>query len=118
MNLVLHIYEDENLSKVKREATADKLKIPYRVAMSLISLLDNTDINSEKDLIKLVSSMPDKLDKIIKATFDVTEAELECVDAAELVAVAKDLYGWAMDKITGIKGGNDSKNALTAAEKI
>ena len=109
MNLLLKIYTDETLTKVKRVAEADHIKIPYRVAITLIESLDKLNLNSEADLINLVGNSAGQLDKIIKATFGVTELELDCVDAGELGAVAIELYKWAMEKINSIKG-NNSKN--------
>lgn len=115
MELRLNIYTDDSLTELKRTAEADKVKIPYRVAMALISALDNLNINSETDLLKFVGGSAGHLDKIIKATFGLSELELECVDAGELGAVAMELYKWAMEKIKSIRG-NDSKNVMTAAQ--
>lgn len=112
MNLVLNIYTDDTLSEIKRVAEAERLKIPYRVSIYLISSLENISIDNENDLIKFVSGSMDKLDKIIKATFGVSEAELECVDGAELINVGVELYKWAMNKLQNIKQGNNSKNVM------
>lgn len=117
MKLVLNIYEDETLSKVKRVAEADKVKIPYRVSMFILQSLENVNLKTQDDLFKFVVGATDKLDKIIKATFGVSENELDCIDTAELIPVAMELYDWAMEKINTL-AGKDSKNAQTAAEKI
>lgn len=113
MNFKLNVYEDESLSAVKRVAEADSVKIPYRVAMSLINSLDGVSMDDNASLLKVVTGNTEKLDKIIKATFGVSETELDCVDAGELGAVAVELYRWAMDKIKDIKG-NNPKNAPAA----
>ena len=113
MRLALKVYTDETLTEVKRVAEADKVKIPYRVAINIISSLDGMDIESDKDLLGFVCKSADKLDKIVKATFGLSELELDCVDGGELVEVAKELYTWAMDKVKEIKG-NSSKNAAEA----
>ena len=110
MQLKLNVYKDDTLTELDREVTADKLKIPYRVAMYVIQSLDDIDLDNETDVLKLLTSNVDKVDKIIKATFGLNDDELECIDAAELVATAKELYQWAIGKVNGIKGGN-SKNA-------
>lgn len=106
MNIVLNIYTDESLTEIKRTAEADKLKIPYRVAINIIESLDGLDIKNENELIKFLGSSAGKLDKIIKATFGVSESELDCVDAGELGAVGSELYKWAMEKIQGISSKN------------
>ena len=113
MNLVLNIYTDETLTEVKRKAEAERVKIPYRVAINLINSLEGLDIKNDNDVISVITGSADKLDKIIKANFGVSELELDCVDAGELGAVAIELYKWAMDKVKSIKG-NDSKNSQTA----
>lgn len=114
MNLVLNVYTDESLTEVKRQVEADRLKIPYRVALYIAQSLDNLDLKNDNDLLKFVTGNLDKLDKIIKATFGVSDTELECVDVAELGAVASELYKWGMDKLKSLKG-NDSKNLQATA---
>lgn len=114
MNLVLNIYTDETLTEVKRQVEADRLKIPYRVAMYIAQSLDTVDIKNNDDILKFVTGNLDKVDKIIKATFGVSDSELECVDVSELGAVAVELYKWGMDKLKSLKG-NDSKNSQTTA---
>lgn len=110
MKLVLNIYTDDTLREVKRKAEADQLRIPYRVAMYIGQSLDTLDLKNENDIFKFVTGSLDKVDKIIKATFGVTDTELECVDVAELGAVAVELYKWGIDKLNSLKGDN-SKNA-------
>lgn len=107
MNLVLNIYTDETLTEVKRVAEADRLKIPYRVAMTVAQSLDELDINNQDDLLKAITGNLDKVDKIIKATFAVTDTELECVDVAELGNVVMEIYKWGLEKINSLKGGNE-----------
>lgn len=114
MKLVLNIYTDDTLTEVKRVAEADRLKVPYRVAMYIGQSLDTVDLKNEDDIFKFVTGSLDKLDKIVKATFGVTDTELECVDVAELGAVAVELYKWGIDKINSLKGDN-SKNVETTA---
>ena len=114
MELKLTIYTDDTLTDVKRVAEADRLKIPYRVSIYIINSLETVNINDENDLIKFITGSMDKLDKIIKATFGVSESELECVDGAELINVGVELYKWAMDKLKNMKQGNNSKNAVEA----
>lgn len=109
MNLVLNIYTDDSLTDIKRTVEADKLKIPYRVSVFLIQSLDNTEINSDEDLVKFVSRNIDKMDKILKATFGITDTELDCIDSGELIEVLKELFRWGIEKINSIKKSN-SKN--------
>ena len=110
MNLVLNIYTDETLTEIKRKAEADRLKIPYRVAIYIGQSLDKLDLKNESDLLNFVGGNIENLDKIIKATFGVSETELDCIDAGELGSVAKEIYKWGIEKLNSLKGGNE-KNA-------
>ena len=114
MNLVLNIYTDDTLTEIKRVAEADRLKIPYRVAMYIGQSLDTLELKNEDDIFKFLTGSMDKLDKVIKATFGVTDTELDCVDVAELGAVGVELYKWGIEKLQSLKG-NNSKNVVTTA---
>lgn len=109
MNLVLNIYTDDTLTNLKRTVEADRLKIPYRVAINVAQSLESLDLDNEKEVLNFVGSNIEKVDKVIKATFGVTDSELECIDISELGSVAKEIYAWAIDKFNSLKG-NDSKN--------
>ena len=115
MKLVLNIYTDDSLTEIKRIAEADRLKIPYRVAMYVAEALDSVDLKSEDDVFRFVIGSLDKLDKVIKATFGLSETELECIDVSELGAVGVEIYKWGIEKIKSLKG-NNKKNALMTAE--
>lgn len=117
MNLKLNIYTDESLAEIKRTVEAEEVKIPYRVAMNIINSLEGVSVKNNDDLISFVGKSIDKLDKIIKATFKVSESELDCIDASELITVCVDLYNWALGKMNKFNGGNDSKNSLETVEK-
>ena len=114
MKLVLNVYTDDTLREIKRVAEADRLKVPYRVAMYIAQTLEGLDFKDEDELFKLITGSLDKLDKVVKATFGVTDTELECVDVTELGEVAVELYKWGIDKLNSLKG-NDSKNGETTA---
>ena len=55
------------------------------------------------------------MDKIIKATFNVSELELDCIDTMELADVAMEIYAWGVEKIKSLKQGNNSKNVVETA---
>lgn len=109
MNLVLNIYTDDTLTEIKRTVEADRLKIPYRVALTVAQSLDDLDLDNvnDKQVLNLITGNLDKIDKIIKATFGVSDTELECVDVSELTNVAMELYNWGLEKISSLKGGNE-----------
>ena len=107
MNLVLNIYTDDTLTELKRVAEADRLKIPYRVAIYIGQSLDKLDLKNDSDLLNFVGGNMENLDKIIKATFSVSETELDCIDAGELGAVAMEIYKWGINKLNSLKGGQE-----------
>lgn len=109
MELKLNIYTDETLTEIKRVAESDRLKVPYRVAIYIGQSLENMNLKREEDILKFISSNIDKLDKIIKATFGVSESELDCIEVTDLASVGTELYKWAIEKFNGIKSDN-SKN--------
>lgn len=110
MNLILKIYKDETLTEVEREAQADRLKIPYRVATYVAQSLDTIGSMNNTEVFDFVINNLDKVDKIIKATFGVTDTELERVDLMELGDVATEIYKWAVEKFESLKNGKKSKN--------
>lgn len=109
MNLKLNVYTDESLTEIKRVAEAERVKIPYRVAIYIAQSLDKVDLKNENDILNFVGGNIEKLDKIIKATFGVSETELDCVDAGELAPVAVEVYQWVIDKFNFL--GGQEKNA-------
>ena len=111
MTLTLKIYTDETLTEVERVVNVDKLKIPYRAAMLIIGSLKNIDIKNNYDLFGALINCIDEIDPIIKATFGISDNELERVDVTELGAVGMELYKWAIGKVQNLQGGGIQKNA-------
>ena len=109
MKLQITVYTDESLKDIKREVEADRLKIPYRVAMEAAKSLEDLNIEDRNDILAIVTGNLESVDKIMKATFGITDTELECIDASEMAAVVKEIYSWAVDKMKMI-GGNSGKN--------
>jgi len=115
MQLRLNVYKDENFTEVKRTCEADRVRIPYRVGIYVAQTLDQVeDITDEKQILKVITGSTDQISKIVKATFGVSEAELECVDIGEMYDVAMELYRYAMEKFSSLRG-LDGPNAETAA---
>lgn len=114
MELKLTVYTDESMTEVKDVRTADTVKIPYRVATSVISSLDSVDLDDEDSIIKYIACNVDKMDKILKATFGVSEAELDCINVTELVDSVKEIYTWAVGQVRTIKTKEAVKNAMAA----
>lgn len=115
MSLKLTVYTSEELTEVKRVVEADRLKIPYRVTGYLMQSMENLTLDDKEGIFNFVTGNVELLDKIIKATFGVSELELECIDTMELVDVAMEIYAWGVDKIKNLKQGNNQKNVETTA---
>lgn len=114
MRLTLNVYTNEEFSQVKRVCEADRIRIPYRVGMYVAQTLDQVDdLTDEQQILKVITSSTDQITKVIKATFKVSEAELDCVDLGEMYGVAMELYKYAIEKFSSLKG--DSPNAGAAA---
>lgn len=105
MSLKLTVYKDETFAEVERIIEVEKPVIPYRVAMTIGASLDGIDKITNDDLYKFVIKNLDKLDRIMKATFGVTDSELDRVDVLELGRLGVELYKWAVERFDSIKGG-------------
>lgn len=115
MNLKLTVYTSDELQEVKRVVEADELKIPYRVTGYLLQSMENLSLDDKEGMFNFIAGNTEILDKIIKATFGVSELELECINTTELVSVGMEIAKWVMDKVNGLKQGNNSKNVVETA---
>ena len=116
MTLKLNIYTDETLTHIARVAEADELKIPYRAAMQIIQSLDGLNIDNSEKIIQILTKNITQEDKIIKATFKISDSELDLINSSELIGVCKQLYSWAIGKVNNLKGENNPKNYPTPAK--
>lgn len=114
MNLVLNVYTDDCLTEVKKTVEADRLKIPYRVALYVAQTLEDADLKDKDKIFNYIIENLDKVDKIIKATFGLSDTEMECVDLMELGSVGVEIYKWAIGKINSLSGGNEKNSTATA----
>jgi len=115
MNLKLTVYTDDTLTDVKRVVETDELKIPYRVTGYLLQSMENLSLDDYEGMFNFVAGNMEVLDKIIKATFGVSELELECINTTELVSVGMEIAKWVMDKVSTLKKGNNQKNVEVTA---
>lgn len=118
MKLKLTVYTDETMTQVKKTCEADRLKIPYRVTMEVAKSLDNVNLDNTDDVVGMIAKNAEQVDKIVKATFGVSNTELECIDAMELIDTGKEIYKWAIEKMHSLKRDTLGKNGMVAAEKM
>ena len=114
MSFILKVYTDDSLTELKKTVEADQLKIPYRVALYVAQSLDGLDLKNNDDIFNYIIKNLDKVDKVIKATFGLSESEMECVNLMDLVGVGVEIYKWAIDKINSLKGENEKNLTATA----
>lgn len=114
MKLALNVYTDDTLTEIKRTVETDRLKIPYRVALYVAQSLDETALKDEDKIFNYIIGNLDKIDKIIKATFGLSENEMECIDLMELGSVGTEIYKWAIEKFKSLKGENEKNVVATA----
>lgn len=115
MNLKLTVYTSDELQEVKRVVEADELKIPYRVTGYLLQSMENLSLDDKEGMFNFIAGNTEILDKIIKATFGVSELELECINTTELVSVGMEVAKWVIEKVNALKKGNASKNVEVTA---
>lgn len=115
MNLKLTVYMNDELREVKRIVEADELKIPYRVTGYLLQSMENLSLDDKEGMFNFIAGNTEILDKIIKATFGVSELELECINTTELVGVGMEVAKWVIEKVNALKKGNASKNVEATA---
>lgn len=119
MKFQLTVYTDDTLKEVARIAEADELKIPYRVAMYIGQHLDTLNVKDTDSIYDFVMKNLDKVDRIIKATFGVTDDELEFVNIMELGKIAVEIYKWGSGKMKSLnEGATDEKNGETAGASL
>lgn len=108
MQLRLNVYKDESFTEVKRTCEVDFIRVPYRVAMYVAQMLDQVeDFTDERQILKMIAGSGEYLTKIIKATFGVSETELECVDIVELGDTAMEIYRYVLGKFRSLRGNED-----------
>lgn len=115
MDLRLTVYTSDELQEVKRVVEADELKIPYRVTGYLLQSMENLSLDDKEGMFNFIAGNTEILDKIIKATFGVSELELECINTTELVGVGMEVAKWVIEKVNALKKGNASKNVEVTA---
>lgn len=119
MSLKLTVYKDETMAEVEKVVEADKLKIPYRVIMNVMKTLDEVNLDNTDEVFNAITKNVVSVDKIVKATFGVSDRDLDKVNAAELIETGKEIYKWAIDKVRTLnkeKAGNAQAAAKETAE--
>lgn len=110
----LTIYQDDTYTDVRETREADRLKVPFRVGQYVINTVSGLDLTDDQRIIEAVVNSEEQITKIVKATFGLTDADLETVDAIELGDVAKEIIGFVLGKIAELGVNADPNSRLQA----
>ena len=111
----LTIYQDDTFTDIRETRECDKIKIPYRVGQYVINIMGKIDYTDEKQLVDAVLDSEEQITKIVKATFGLTEDDLETVDLAELYETARQIINFVLSKFTELGAENPNSPAQATA---
>lgn len=113
----LPIYTDETFRTVKETRECDELTIPFRVGEYFMDLLAALDFNNDIEVLLAAAKSKDQIKKIIRASFGLTEDDLEFVKLNDLKAVAQPIVKFIYDKIAELNLDGDNHPNQTAPAK-
>ncbi len=111
------IYQDDTYTEIRETRECDRIKIPYRVGQYVINTMSKLDYKDETKVVGAVLDSEEQITKIVKATFGLTDEDLETVDMMELGDVAKDIINFVLAKISEMGVGIDENFLTRAAAK-
>ncbi len=111
------IYQDDSFTEIRETRETDRLKVPFRVGQYVVNALSKIDCTDEKQILGAVMDSEEQITKIVKATFGLTDADLETVDAMELGEAAKEIIQFVLAKIAELGRNVDPNLQKQAAVK-
>lgn len=111
------IYQDDSFTEIRETREADRLKVPFRVGQYVINVMSKIDYKDEEQIIGAIMDSEEQITKIVKATFGLTDADLETVDVVELGEVAKEIINFVLAKIAELGVNVDPNLTQRAAAK-
>ena len=105
--LKLTIYTDDTYTKVREVRERDKMKIPYRVGQYVIKALAGLDLNDDKAVLAKVLESEEQITAVVRATFGLTDEDLDHVDLLELSELAGQIVEFVLSKINGLGAGEN-----------
>ncbi len=109
------IYQDDTYTEIRETREADRLKVPFRVGQYVVNTMSKLDYKDEQKIIGAVLDSEEQITKIVKATFGLTDEDLETVDMIELGDVAKEIINFVLAKIAEMGVNIDPNSILRAA---
>jgi len=111
--LRINIYTDETYSEVKETREAARIKIPYKVAKDVLQIVQGLDLADDRAIFQQLLKSEEYITRIVKATFGLTEDDLEYIETGELYDTGKEIVQFVIDKMAamGITMGDNDPNA-------
>lgn len=95
----LTIYTDETFCEVREVRERDRMKIPYRVGQHVVNLISAMDLNDEQQIIRSVLDSEDQITAVVRATFGLSDEDLDHVDAMELADLGREIIAFVVQKM-------------------
>lgn len=113
----LTIYTDDAFCDVREVRERDRMKIPYRVGQYVVNMLSSMDINDEQQIIQRVLDSEEQITAVVRATFGLTDNDLDHVDMMELADLGREIIGFVVQKMAdmGVSLEADDPNAKQPA---
>ena len=121
----LTIYTDESMAEVREVREVPRMKIPYRTSEAVTDMLADLDLEKMNNtaLLGMLIKNRHHITAVVRATFGLTEGDLNCVDTMELLDVGKEIVKWVLDEIAKLggnknaEGGDPNGQALATATR-
>jgi hypothetical protein len=113
----LNIYTDASFCEVREVREVPRIKIPYRVGQYVVKMIQDLDLKNKDKVFSTVLGAEDQVTMVVRATFGLTDEDLDCVDLMELADLAKEIFNFVLGKMSelGVGVGADDPNAQTPA---
>ena len=107
----LTIYTDESMAEVREVREVPRMKIPYRTSEAVTDMLADVDLEKMNNtaLLGMLIINRHHITAVVRATFGLTEGDLNCVDTMELLDVGKEIVKWVLDEIAKLDGNKNAE---------
>lgn len=111
------IYQDDTYTDIRETRECDRIKVPFRVGQYVINTLSKLDYKDEQKVLSAILESEEQITKVVKATFGLTDDDLETVDVMELGDVAKEIINFVLSKVAEMGVDFDPNSLLRATAK-
>jgi hypothetical protein len=113
----LTLYTDASFCEVREVREVPRIKIPYRVGQYVVKMIQELDLTNTDQIFQAALGAEDHVTAVVRATFGLSDEDLDCVDLMELSDLAKEVVGFVLGKMAelGVSAGDDDPNVQTPA---